>query len=236
MVLSARRGTWRRCPIWRPTLIGVGEIIVDGMRKPAWEALAHAGLTGLSLGPRKGWPCSTAPNFRPPRARRPVRWRGRRRSRRPLVTGALSTDAAKGSDAPFDPRIHALRPHRGQRETADHAARAAGRIGHPRLAPDRRQADPGPLLPALPAAGDGRGAGRAAPGGGHAGDRGQQRLRQSADLPGDRRGFVGREFPCRAGCLRRRHDRHGAVRDRGHWPSGGWRCWSMPRCRTCRPS
>ena len=33
-----------------------------------------------------------------------------------LVTGALSTDAARGSDAPFDPRIHALRRHRGQIE------------------------------------------------------------------------------------------------------------------------
>ena len=31
-----------------------------------------------------------------------------------LVTGALSTDAAKGSDTPFDPRIHALRRHPGQ--------------------------------------------------------------------------------------------------------------------------
>ena len=31
-----------------------------------------------------------------------------------LVVGALSTDAARGSDAPFDPRIHALRRHAGQ--------------------------------------------------------------------------------------------------------------------------
>src|SRR3546814_10186445 len=36
-----------------------------------------------------------------------------------LVTGALSTEAAKGSDTPFDPRIHALRGHKGQIETAD---------------------------------------------------------------------------------------------------------------------
>jgi len=36
-----------------------------------------------------------------------------------LLSGALSTDAARGSDAPFDPRIHALRGHRGQIETAD---------------------------------------------------------------------------------------------------------------------
>ena len=35
-----------------------------------------------------------------------------------LVTGALSTEAAKGSDTPFDPRIHALRGHQGQIDTA----------------------------------------------------------------------------------------------------------------------
>ena len=31
-----------------------------------------------------------------------------------VVAGALSVDAIKGSDTPFDPRIHALRPHPGQ--------------------------------------------------------------------------------------------------------------------------
>ena len=36
-----------------------------------------------------------------------------------LVTGALSTEAAKGSDAPFDRRIATLRGHRGQAEVAD---------------------------------------------------------------------------------------------------------------------
>jgi histidine ammonia-lyase len=35
-----------------------------------------------------------------------------------LITGALATDAVKGSDAPFDPRIHALRGHNGQAEVA----------------------------------------------------------------------------------------------------------------------
>jgi histidine ammonia-lyase len=35
-----------------------------------------------------------------------------------LVTGALSTDAARGSDAPFDERIHQLRRHKGQIEAA----------------------------------------------------------------------------------------------------------------------
>ena len=51
-----------------------------------------------------------------------------------LVTGALSTDAARGSDAPFDPRIHALRRHRGQIDVAAFAARADGRQRDPRFA------------------------------------------------------------------------------------------------------
>jgi histidine ammonia-lyase len=35
-----------------------------------------------------------------------------------LVTGTLSTDAARGSDTPFDPRIQSLRGHRGQIDVA----------------------------------------------------------------------------------------------------------------------
>ena len=56
-----------------------------------------------------------------------------------LVTGALmSVDAAKGSDAPFDPRIQALRGHRGQSEVGRGPARPDGRQRHPGLAPGRR--------------------------------------------------------------------------------------------------
>src|SRR5262249_26668072 len=35
-----------------------------------------------------------------------------------LITGALSTDAAMGSSAPFNPEIHKLRGHQGQIDTA----------------------------------------------------------------------------------------------------------------------
>jgi histidine ammonia-lyase len=35
-----------------------------------------------------------------------------------LVAGALSVDAAKGSDVPFDPRIHSVRGHPGQSDVA----------------------------------------------------------------------------------------------------------------------
>ncbi len=58
-----------------------------------------------------------------------------------LVTGALSTDAAKGSDGPFDPRIQALRDHRGQIDVglalrtliAGSAVRASHRTGDDRV-------------------------------------------------------------------------------------------------------
>jgi len=58
-----------------------------------------------------------------------------------LVTGALTTDAAKGSDGPFDARIHALRGHRGQIDVAaalralmaDSAIRASHRSGDDRV-------------------------------------------------------------------------------------------------------
>src|SRR5690606_37333270 len=58
-----------------------------------------------------------------------------------LVTGALSTDAARGSDAPFDPRIHGLRKHAAQIETAEtlrnlmagSAIRESHRVGDERV-------------------------------------------------------------------------------------------------------
>ena len=61
-----------------------------------------------------------------------------------LLTGALATDAAKGSDAPFDPRIHTLRKHKGQIATAqalrELLAGSAIRASH--LKGDERVQDP----------------------------------------------------------------------------------------------
>ncbi|MFN3305495.1 MAG: aromatic amino acid lyase, partial [Roseateles sp.] len=61
-----------------------------------------------------------------------------------LVTGALSTEAAKGSDTPFDPRIHALRRHAGQIETAAalRALMSASEIRASHLKEDERVQDP----------------------------------------------------------------------------------------------
>jgi len=61
-----------------------------------------------------------------------------------LVTGALATDAARGSDAPFDPRIHRLRGHRGQIEAAEalRALMRASAIRASHLTGDERVQDP----------------------------------------------------------------------------------------------
>ncbi len=55
-----------------------------------------------------------------------------------ILAGAMSVDAIMGSDTPFDPRIHALRPHPGQKLAAAHYRRLLAGSADPRLASDRR--------------------------------------------------------------------------------------------------
>ena len=98
-------------------MIGVGEIDYAGQRLPAAEALAKAGLAPLVLGPKEGLALLNGTQFSTANALAGL-FAAERLYRSALVTGALSTEAAKGSDTPFDPRIHALRRHRGQIETA----------------------------------------------------------------------------------------------------------------------
>jgi histidine ammonia-lyase len=100
------------------TMIGVGEISVGGVVKPATEALAEAGLAPLTLGPKEGLALLNGTQFSTAYALAGL-FEAERLLQAALVTGALSTEAAKGSDAPFDPRIHALRGHAGQAAIAD---------------------------------------------------------------------------------------------------------------------
>ncbi len=98
-------------------MIGVGEIEVDGFRRPAAEALAKAGLSPLTLGPKEGLALLNGTQFSTANALAAL-FGAETLFQSALVTGALSTEAAKGSDTPFDPRIHTLRRHAGQIETA----------------------------------------------------------------------------------------------------------------------
>jgi histidine ammonia-lyase len=98
-------------------MIGVGEMFVDSQRLPAADALAQAGLEPLTLGPKEGLALLNGTQFSTAHALASL-FRAETLFQGALITGALSTEAAKGSDTPFDPRIHALRRHRGQIETA----------------------------------------------------------------------------------------------------------------------
>ena len=99
------------------TMIGVGEIIVEDRKTAAANALVQAGLTPLTLSPKEGLALLNGTQFSCAYALAGL-FEAECLFQSALITGALSTEAAKGSDTPFDPRIHALRRHRGQIETA----------------------------------------------------------------------------------------------------------------------
>ncbi len=99
------------------TMIGVGDAEFRGRVAPAADALAQAGLTPLTLQPKEGLALLNGTQFSTANALAGL-FEAEDVFRSALVAGALSVDAARGSDTPFDPRIHALRRHRGQIESA----------------------------------------------------------------------------------------------------------------------
>ena len=121
-------------------MIGVGDIEIGGQTLPAAEALAQASLSPLELGPKEGLALLNGTQFSTANALAGL-FRADTLFQSALITGALSTEAAKGSDAPFDARIHALRGHTGQREVGDalrtlmagSAIRASHAIDDPRV-------------------------------------------------------------------------------------------------------
>ena len=98
-------------------MIGVGDVWVSGQRRPAAEALAAAGLQPVTLGPKEGLALLNGTQFSTAYALAGL-FEAEQLFSHALVSGALSTEAAKGSDTPFDARIHQLRGHRGQIESA----------------------------------------------------------------------------------------------------------------------
>jgi histidine ammonia-lyase len=124
-------------------MIGVGEIDTPGGRKPAKLALQEAGVAALTLGAKEGLALLNGTQFSTAYALAAL-FIVAGLSQAALVTGVLSTEAAKGSDAPFDPRIHTLRRHRGQIESADALRRlmAGSAIRASHLVGDDRVQDP----------------------------------------------------------------------------------------------
>ena len=95
-------------------LRGVGAFLGEG---EASAALVRHGLAPLELGPKEGLALLHGTQVSTALALAGL-FEAERAFQSALVTGALATDAAKGSDGPFDPRIHAVRGHRGQIEAA----------------------------------------------------------------------------------------------------------------------
>ena len=124
-------------------MIGAGEIMHAGERIPAAAALAQAGMQPIVLGPKEGLALLNGTQFSTAYALAGL-FEAETLLQAGLITGALSTDAARGSDAPFDPRIHALRGHRGQIDVARalRALIAGSAIRASHLTGDDRVQDP----------------------------------------------------------------------------------------------
>lgn len=121
-------------------LIGEGEAFVGGNILPGANALAHAGLEPLSLGAKEGLALLNGTQVSTALALAAL-FAAEDLLRTALVAGAMSVDAARGSDTPFDPRIHELRGHPGQIRVAaalrklleGSAIRESHRVGDPRV-------------------------------------------------------------------------------------------------------
>jgi histidine ammonia-lyase len=94
-------------------LMGEGEVRVDGRVVPAAAALQAAGIAPLRLAAKEGLALINGTQVSTALALHGL-FLAERLLEAGSLTGALCVDAAKGSDAPFDPRIHALRGQPGQ--------------------------------------------------------------------------------------------------------------------------
>ena len=94
-------------------MLGVGDARLNGQTLAASEALRAAGLAPVTLHPKEGLALLNGTQVSTALALAAL-IRIERLFQTALVTGAMSVDAARGSDAPFDARIHVIRGHRGQ--------------------------------------------------------------------------------------------------------------------------
>ncbi|MDO9451528.1 MAG: histidine ammonia-lyase [Stagnimonas sp.] len=94
-------------------LMGEGEVRLHGVTLPAIEALQEAGIEPLRLAAKEGLALLNGTQVSTALALRGL-FEAEDLFAAAVVAGALSVDAAKGSDAPFDARIHAVRGQPGQ--------------------------------------------------------------------------------------------------------------------------
>jgi len=99
-------------------LLGIGQVRVNGAELSASEALQNAGLEQVTLAPKEGLALLNGTQVSTALALAAA-FRTEHIFASVLTAGAMSTDAIKGSDTPFDPRIHEARRHDGQAAVAE---------------------------------------------------------------------------------------------------------------------
>lgn len=124
-------------------ILGVGPVRVKGEIVDAGEALRAAGIEPVTLAAKEGLALINGTQVSTALALHGL-FMAERLVEAAMVTGALSVDAARGSDAPFDARIHAVRGQPGQIAAAaiyrELMAGSAIRASH--LVGDERVQDP----------------------------------------------------------------------------------------------
>ncbi len=98
-------------------LMGEGDALLGGARLPAAEAQRRASITPLRLGPKEGIALINGTQMST--AIGTLAWlEARELAVLADLCGATSLEVLKGSLKAFDPRLHALRPHPGQIDSA----------------------------------------------------------------------------------------------------------------------
>jgi len=124
-------------------MLGVGQVRANGVIMEAADALAAAGIAPVVLAAKEGLALINGTQVSTALALHGL-FMTERVLEAAMVTGALSIDAARGSDAPFDARIHAVRGQPGQIAAAaiyrELVAGSAIRASH--LVGDERVQDP----------------------------------------------------------------------------------------------
>jgi histidine ammonia-lyase len=124
-------------------LVGEGEALYQGERLPAADALERAGLRHIQLSAKEGLALINGTQVSTALAIDALLATDRL-FEAAVISGALTLDAARGSDGPFDPRIHAVRGQPGQIDCAAayRALMVGSEIRKSHLEDDDRVQDP----------------------------------------------------------------------------------------------
>ena len=124
-------------------LIGEGEVFYGGTRMPAAKALHLAKLEPIQLWAKEGLALINGTQVSTALAIDAL-FATERLFEAAVISGAVTLDAARGSDGPFDPRIHAVRGQPGQIACASayRALTAGSAIRKSHLEGDDRVQDP----------------------------------------------------------------------------------------------